>query len=456
MKKFKLLLSTATTLPIVSAAVSCGVNVETTEKIKQDKFLSDQKRVDDFENIWKIYALSLRYNLLENKQFNENELNEKFNAEFKNKNSQLFKDSYLAFRFYSRQKLDSSSNYFLKKFIEWNKNSYFGNNTPIEEIGKLIEINTIPNEDVFSKIWNVEQTGIKKEINNMLLVKKYFEISSLEELKTITKNKTNKTFEYYANGSDANYDLDHFYLNKYAMTNKYIQLWNRSFGEKNKTYDIFLGDLKLNIDSVQSFNDTFQKEEAQKSKQCNDWETLTSKKISEEVDTKLFGYNGFIKDSQQYGLNWNEKDLKAKKDSASLYGIYDPTNNRLVNFETIKQQNTNISALDPKTNKNIVSYINQIVPVGREIDKIAKNLEAFEKSELKPEDVEKNYTVLSFKNTIYSENLDSISFLFSLKDTTLLETAIDAFAHLGIKIKPSEKIKQIYDLLKNKVWVDTK
>ncbi len=43
----------------------------------------------------------------------------------------------------------------------------------------------------FIKIWMEDKTGIRKEINNMLLVKAYFGIYELKKLQTIANNIAN-------------------------------------------------------------------------------------------------------------------------------------------------------------------------------------------------------------------------------------------------------------------------
>nr|WP_307920666.1 hypothetical protein [Mycoplasmopsis bovis] len=71
----------------------------------------------------------------------------------------------------------------------------------------------------FIRIWMEDKTGIRKEINNMLLVKAYFGISDLKKLQTIANNIANagkadkdkskdQKFEYFVGGKDAKFDLE--------------------------------------------------------------------------------------------------------------------------------------------------------------------------------------------------------------------------------------------------------
>nr|WP_307915698.1 hypothetical protein [Mycoplasmopsis bovis] len=71
----------------------------------------------------------------------------------------------------------------------------------------------------FIRIWMEDKTGIRKEINNMLLVKAYFGISDLKQLQTIANNIANagkadkdkskdQKFEYFVGGKDAKFDLE--------------------------------------------------------------------------------------------------------------------------------------------------------------------------------------------------------------------------------------------------------
>ncbi len=61
----------------------------------------------------------------------------------------------------------------------------------------------------------------------------------------------------------------------------------------------------------------------------------------------------------------------------------------------------------------------------------------------------KETEVLSFEGTIYKENLNKLAYLFYGKDAkNLLEKAIEAFAHLGVKIKVNKEIASLYEAIK--------
>ncbi|WP_051590867.1 HinT-interacting membrane complex lipoprotein P60 [Mycoplasmopsis felifaucium] len=460
MKKRNLLFLGSVVSPFTALiSASCGVNIETPSRIEQFEFLSNSKRVSDIEHIWKLYALSSRYNLNPSGTFNESELRDKFNNEFKNATSELYKDSYKAFQLYANKKLASDSKYFVKKILEWEKNGYFG---PSDQPVQWLIPNQIPSEDIFKKLWTSFPTGIQQEINNMLLVKAYFSISKLDELNTITKNSTSKEFQYYANGLDVNYDLNNYYLNRYAMNNKYIQLWNRKFDEKNTNDEnfIFLKDSNekgFDIKDINSFNAYFVDSNGQQNKKMTDVESLVDGLLKTK-EQQIQGFEGFVKDNSQYNLNWNEEDMKKKETESSLYGVFDPVNKRLVSFDEIEANHTYVSTMDVVTNKLIVSYINQIVPIGgsKKIT-VAKDASAYAKdfAQLTPQEKEE-VKVLSLHNTIYKDNLDKLSYLYYLNDSSLLEKAIEAFAQLGIKLKINKSVPQVYDLLKDKIWIDAK
>ncbi|WP_406617018.1 HinT-interacting membrane complex lipoprotein P60 [Mycoplasmopsis adleri] len=455
MKKLRLLgLGSVIAAGAMSAlSVSCKKNeIETPARIDQFNFLSSQERVKDLEQIWKTFALSNVYKLNQKGEFNEAALNKKFDDTFNDASSQLYKDSWEAFLIYANSKLENNSNYWINQFSDWNKNNLFDD----KEV-EWIEEGMIT-EDLFKTIWKVNKTGIREEINNMLLVKAYFAISSLNELKKITKEATNKEFQYYFDGNDVKYDLDHYYLNQYAMNNKYIQLWSL---EETKSDDlggneIFLGNTGQSITNVESYNAFFEKFGEQKNTKMANWQALTTPDLT-KIDLSLSGFKGFQKDNTSFNLNWNEKDMLERKDDRALYGVYSPIQNTLFNFNEIQTSGQSVSVFNETSHKLEVAYVNQIVPIGgKDKIKVAKDKEVFnkEKSKWTAED-QKEVSVLSLKNTIYKDHLDRLSFMFYLKDSSkLLELAIGSFAHLGIKLTINKNIPQVYDLVKDKIWVN--
>ncbi|MCE6090861.1 hypothetical protein J7894_02205 [Mycoplasmopsis agalactiae] len=460
MKKIsKKLLSSLSLLTIPSVAVisaKCGNDVETTERLNQQKDLKENKRVAELEEIWNNFALSYIYNLKPAKQHDANSWKKNFEKEFQNQNSQLFKDSYEAYKIFALDQLSKNEYYFVEKSLEWKKNDVFKTN-PFDWIStKNFPGETNPAD--FIKIWMEDKTGIRKEINNMLLVKAYFEISDLSKLQTIANNIANvgkkdkekskdQKFEYYVDGKDAKFDLKYYNLVKYAFENKYIQLWNRTFDDKTTSNDIFTRkEIKNTISNKEDFN-AFFKDSAEAEKKAKEWEIITTN----TEDKELQGYAGIQKDPGTYGLNWDETDNKRRNRGSGTYGVYDALNSILFSFSDLSSKNSSVNVKD-KDGKSIVSYINQIVPVGKKVklrtkeDYIKKSVE-----DSKLKEVE----VLSFEDSIYKGNLNKLAYLFYGKDAkNLLEKAIEAFAHLGVKIKVNKEITPLYEQLKDKVWVE--
>ncbi|WP_029513664.1 HinT-interacting membrane complex lipoprotein P60 [Mycoplasmopsis primatum] len=485
MKKNKLILlgSLSTSfIPAVSVmSAKCGHETKNAERLEQEKQLKDEKRVSEIQDIWNILALSKKYNIKADGTIDHATLIKNFENEFKRPKSKLFEESYKAYKIYALEQIAKDEYYFVNKVNDWNKNNIFNDN-PFNWLSTK-EFPGETNKDDFIKIWSVDSTGIRKEINNMLLVKAYFEISELKDLQTIANNieeakkkenekdkdkdkdkdknkekdkkeeKKDKTqkFEYYENGKDAKFGLNHYYLNKYAFENKYIQLWNRLFSDKNTSNDIFTKpEIKNTISTLEDYN-AFFKDTAEEGKKIKEWEILSSNK---DIESKLSGYIGFQKDPGSYGLSWDEGDNKKRTDSAQNYGMYDPLNQILFSFKELQEGKVKSSV--PTADKNgklTVTYINQIVPNGIKT-KLPKKDDYLKGKEVEDKD-KKEVDVLSFENTIYKGNLDLLSYMFYTKDSANLVTkATETFAHLGIKIKINKDIKPLYDLLKNKVWVE--
>lgn len=460
MKKIsKKLLASFSLFTIPSVAIisaKCGNDVETTERLNQQKDLKDAKRVSELEEIWKNFALSYIYKLKPSNKHDAKSWKQNFEKEFKNQQSQLFKDSYDAYKIFALDQLSKNEYYFVEKSLEWKKNDVFKSN-PFD----WISTKNFPGEqkpEDFIRIWMEDKTGIRKEINNMLLVKAYFGISDLKQLQTIANNIANagkadkdkskdQKFEYFVGGKDAKFDLNHYNLVKYAFENKYIQLWKRTFDDKTTSNDLFTKkEIKNTISNKDDFN-AFFKDTAEAEKKAKDWEIITMN----DEDKELQGYAGIQKDPGTYGLNWNETDNKRRVTSSGTYGAYDALNSILISFSDLKSKSSSVGVKD-KDGKSIVSYINQIVPVGKKTK--LKTKEDYTKDKVE-DSKQKETEVLSFDGTIYKDNLDKLAYLFYGKDAkSLLEKAIEAFAHLGVKIKVNKEIAPLYEQLKNKVWVE--
>ncbi|VEU75609.1 Uncharacterised protein [Mycoplasmopsis maculosa] len=450
MKKNKIINTFSLISPIAAfTALSCGQIIETPEKIKQDKNFSDSSNVKKVENIWKTIVLSDIYNLnvnYENNAIGFVNLDQEFVKTFNDSSSNLFRDSYEAFKFYANNKIKEDQYYFTNKINEWNKNNVLGKN-----VINILDPAIVPTADQFKILWNSYETEIREKIQNMLLVKAYFAINDKSKIEKIFKEVNNETFKYASGTEYAKYSLENYFLVKYALEQKFVQLWKRNDTSAFGSDSYFIQGSK-EISNIENFNEYFEKA-SDKDNKLQEWEVITSNGDSEK---QLSGYSGFQKDPGSYGLQWNYEELKNSLNDDLYHGVFDPNNGtRLITLDRLAT-----TAVSPYVAKNgndseiIVAYINQIVPIGGNDKIMLPKSEFYDKEVSTLKDNEKEeVTVLSFKNTIYKDKLNEISYMFYFKDSTLLDTAINSFAAQGIKIKINEELKPLYDLLKDKSWV---
>ncbi|MBZ4212554.1 hypothetical protein LAD74_00885 [Mycoplasma sp. U97] len=483
MKRNKLLLNILPltfvgSLPVLS--LSCNANkINTTEKLEQNKQLGDKKNIEKLKKVWKIHTLSKLYGInVEKDSVNPEELKNIFKEEFKKKQSKLFKDSYEAYKIYAQSESNNKELYFTEKIAQWNRDNAFKN----EKFSWDESTEAFPgekNQDIFVKIWLAEDTEISSKINDMLLVKAYFTLSNINDFMKIKnsiekeklKNKKEQVkevnFEYYLNDDkatkDSHYDLKNYFLIKYAIENKYIQLWNksldRSSGFKDQ-YDKFTNPKHASkISTPEDFNNFFKDDDVQANKKIKDWEIVSNQS---EVEKQLSGYTGFKKTSQNesYGLNWDIDVNKARESFGQSYGVYSSQNQMLFNFDSLKKGDIKSFVYVSEQDKH-VSYVNQIVPIGKETKLLTKK--DFGNKVLTSEDYEKLLSekgkkarVLSFENTIYKGNEDKLAYMFYAKDSNkLLDEAIKTFAHLGHKLKVNKDIEPLYNLTKDIIWIES-
>lgn len=458
-RKLNLVLGSAVVAPMTFLAASCGKEVETAEYLKQQKYFEDRARVDELEAAWKLFTLASLYNIEFGENISETEVKAKFNEEFSDETSKLYKDSYNAYKFWAKNKLKEDVNYFVARFTDWNENNYF------DKTLLWVDTSKFPGEDektteYFKEIWKKDETGIRDEINNMLLVKKYFDISDYDQIEKIQKELSySKEFTYHANGQDVKFSLDHYFLNKHAINNKYVQIWQRDFDEKSKDSNAIFTEAEFDdkITNLDSFN-AFFKDKPEANNKIKDFEILTTGENS-KVEQKLGGFKGFIKDPGSYNLNWVIEDNLKRKTNEQTFGIYNPVTKNLISFAEIEKDKDAAVPIADADGKNHVIYINQIVPISAEDEvEVAANSTVLEKDKAEWEEKDKKkVSVLSFEKTIFKNNLDKLAYMFYLQDSkTLLETAIKSFAALGYKIEVNEEIKSLYDAVKEKPWAKVK
>ncbi|TQC51474.1 hypothetical protein E1I18_02190 [Mycoplasmopsis mucosicanis] len=429
MKKFRFLYATpALLLPL--ASVACGQKVDTTAKLKQDEEIK-KTAVNTLKNQFaRVTLLSLNGINVEN----SDNLDEQYIKTFQDQNSTLFDQFYKAFQLYAVNKLNSDTYYFAQKILDWT-----GDRTlSLDEINKFNGANNlkpgqVPSKDQFITLWLNEKTKIREELEKMLFVFKYFEISNQDQLKKVDKN-----FKYNA---DLRYALNHYLLTKYAVEKKFAQVWTKD-AEPDDDDSFFTKSNPALYKNADDFNKYWSESKQAKPVLKDEIEFISG----HNDDKKLFGYRGFKGSSTSYSLKWDYDDLK-DKENKHLYGFYDVNNERLVNDEIQKDFTINPIKIDSGDTKNpTLVYVNQIAPIGNaEIDLPKTEGDTKNTSKVK---------LLSFENTIYKDKLDILSFIFYLNDASLYETAIKAFAEIGYKIKVNKESTSLREAVKDLAFVE--
>lgn len=399
LKKFILPVA-ATTL--VFASASCGRVVETAEKADQDKKLSDKNVVAIAQNLFVKNVLFDKYNQDKVVDFN-------FENEFKNMDSVLFGDAYNAFTIYALNKLSQSSLYFVNMWSTWTNAGIFTDQEIKLVKEDLQQIDKVPTKDTFKVIYLNAKTGVANDINNLLLVLKYFDIKDDESLK-----KLDTTFDI----DKENMDLNYLNLIKYVLDKKPIQKWGF---ETTETIDIFSATLKFinNIDDYQKAAVQF----------ANTAKTIDPRLVvsnNESFEKNLSGYQGLlINSATPYNLNYSVDFLKSAN-PAALSGFYgNEANSRNLIAVTNNVLNNAIPIYNKATKKISATYINMLAPT---------------------HEMQNNKNVLTFKNSPYLPALNKMIISFALIDHDLVNTSIKAFVKLGYSISTSEKL--VGDLLK--------
>lgn len=421
-------ISTLTAFPI--AAVSCGRVVETPSKKIQDDFLKAGARKEEIKNIWRQITIASLYKISASNSYNTD--NSEYIKTFNDTNSQLYKDSLEIFKVYAEDKVFKNGTdgyYFYENLLKWKEKNYFTKDQELKL--SALKAREIPNEEIFRIFWNAEKTGIRAEIEKILLVQKYFEISKKEQLA-----KLDDKFKY--NSSFLKYELENYNLTKYAVQKKPVQLWKKTAKTKiTSEEDFFVAQLKT-IKSIDTFN-AFMKDSEDEDKKISDIEKITDN----AYENQLLGYQGINLNFSDYNLKWDEKNLQNAK-ANKLYGFYTPIEDRLIlqDDELFKKGYSPYKGSN--SNKEIVAaYINQIAPIGQAEVELPK-----ESNEKETEKVK----LLSFKGTIFQNHLKKLATLFALKDSSLIDTAETAFTKLGYKLKVENDA--LKELLKGEKFVE--
>lgn len=423
-------------MPMMAAA--CGNKVETVSKLKQDQLLANQKTIDGLEKNWLELTIASLYQASEvNGQSVQNSI---INS-IQESSDQLYKDAYKAFQFYAQSQLEKDEYTFQELNLQLIKDAAL---TPDQAstLNASVQASITPDENAFKIYWQVDKSQIRQKIAQILLVYKYFTISNKNELKTIDKDH----FKYDIN---LKFALNNYNLAKYALDKKMVQIWQKGAKATISTDQFFMQGYGF-ISGPESFN-AFLKDTPQSSKMLapNSSSILTTN----PVDLQLAGYDGFQTNIDKYGLFWSYDNLKQITSSTSstysLTGYFDPTTNKLLNNVNEENQYSPYSNEAETTDKAIIVYLNQIVPIAQSQDT------ALPIKDSEPKGSTKNVRLLSFENTPYANELDKLSYIFYLKDDSLYKTAQTAFAKLGYKIKIDKSVSQeLYNSIKDKIFID--
>ncbi|WP_029512922.1 HinT-interacting membrane complex lipoprotein P60 [Mycoplasmopsis iners] len=421
--KFKKILtlgaiSSVASLPLMIA--SCGSNtVDSSSKIKQDKMLSSETTTSTIEQNWLELTLTSLYNI----EVAENQsLLDQYQNNLENVSAQSFKDAYLAFSLYAQEKMKTDAFFFNKLNITLTKNADISSEEATKLNNETIQ-NEIPSQELFKIYWKTDKSGVRQDIDKMLLVYKYLTINDVEQLKKVVDNFKEDTTMKFA--------IKHYLLSKYALDKKMVQIWQKTTTVNEDSF--WLQGYGF-ISSVNDFNAFFADDAAGANKIL--LATSKEKLTNNEYDTQLKGYSGFETSVTKYGLYWDYDTLSkfssAVSNDYSLTGFYSPAQNKLISNLTSETAYSPYNKDSDTTDKAVVVYVNQIAPIGQSE---MTNLPISEGSTTK-----EDKRLLSFENTPYADKLDVLSFLFHLKDANLYSLAKTAFSKLGHKIKLDKSI----------------
>lgn len=364
-------------VPAVALA-SCGRTEDTTAKVEQDAKFKNESIKTVMENFWLKSTLQSIYNT----------------SDDLTKNDQYLNDAFLAYKATVSFNNISNPYYLYEQINSWNANGIF-TAAENEALNSLRLSNSNVNKEQFEIIFNNNSTNIDQQVNKLILVLKYFQISSDEQLKIVnTSFGTNKD----------NFQHDQFNLISYVLNKKVAQVWNY---KSSSSDDIFANNART-ISNVSDYLNLTLNSSVNQNKASAD--LLFNSQNSFEL--KLGGYLGLVDSSKVNAvLNYTVSDLKQSTINTS--GFYDFSNNKIVTVDQNETLATPIAASNDGSTINVV-YLNQIVPVKKDVT-----------------EGDKTTSILSFDNTVYASDLTKLELLLALSDSTLYGVAQEAFVKLG-------------------------
>ncbi|AKF41481.1 lipoprotein [Mycoplasmopsis canis] len=411
MKFIKKILPLASLSIFPVLTIACGRDVNTTEKIEQDKLFASSNAKDVIELMWldetlkNVYKISEKSNI-ENQAF-KNEAYQVYKTFVKN---ELHKDS----KYLSKQIADLLSKGALKsdefKKLQSLLNSY------------LPEISL----EQFMILYLNKESNVHLITNKNLLVHKYLTISNEDEIKKVYSSK------YDSRKND--YVLDNFILIDYLINKKITQTW---LYESSSDNDVFTSSFKT-INNINDYNEISLKH-FDSSKVANS-DVLFSNR---EFETTLGGYKGL--ETTSLSFDYSLATLKELTADSVVSGFYDFSKNNLVKVDSNTKTLANSISISPEGKKVKISYLNRIVPIGKEFT--IDNPDASQREKTPKINVKK----LTIEGTYFANDLVKLSTSLYSFDQSLYNSAVDAFVALGNKIKlelKDENLKKAIEGLK--------
>ncbi|VEU76343.1 HinT-interacting membrane complex lipoprotein P60 [Mycoplasmopsis columboralis] len=386
-KKLKFILPSSAILSTAAIAISCGRVENTEQRNKQENLLSNGDLSKVVEGFWLKATLANLYSVSGSLLEDETFVNDAYNA-YKTK--------------LSTDQLEKPFTLY-EQLTNWKNQALFSQqqlNVLNDSQSDLFAANALPNQEQFKVLYAQDKTQVAFEVNKLLLVKKYFEISSESDLQTVNKKN-------YDDNKDR-YQLDQFNLIDYVLNTKIAQVWNYN---SNTANDIF-SNVSRTILTTNDYNDLL-KNKTESSK-------VATKELlfnSNDYEATLGGYKGLSSSLNDYSLNNSAAYLLEQNNFANLSGFYDWTNRKLVGVKENGTLNESIKVTnDNKTIK--VSYLNLVAPIVKEVSKDDKTTK-----------------ILSFDNTPYFSKLDTLKVSLAIFGAdSLYKNAQKAFIALGHKI----------------------
>ncbi|QZE12114.1 HinT-interacting membrane complex lipoprotein P60 [Mycoplasma sp. Ms02] len=402
-KKSLTLLSVLSLSALPLASVACSRTIDSSEKIKQDQDLKNTAVKNNAKNLFIESILLKEYNSANATEAKS--LNELFEKE----GSKLYEDAYLYFKTESAYRLSADSLHFLNLFSKWTQAGAFSA-SELEVLQPFFVVDSQPNEEAFKVLYKNTKIDFRSSINQALLVKKYFELTKVDDLKKLDSS--------YDQNKD-NYDADQYNLIKYVLDKKPIQKWEYSSNDLAELFSWTNKQIRTVEDYQKLVENTYEANEL-----ANE-DLLFSNNT--KFEKKLGGYKGIVlNQASTYNLDFSLNALKATvQDNNS--GFYSQTDKKLVKINEDGNLESPISLYNSATKKLSATYVNKIAPISKE-----------ETIEGASDNAKKVY--LSFDNTAYAQNINKLYFALIQADSSLANTALKAFVKLGYKLETDNEI----------------